>query len=105
MQVAKSPIKINGRILPTPTLFFADKQASFEVFVLSSLAETFALQQLKIQDGAWNMTRNQFRTPMPLIAWAVVDYAHKPAKVNDFTGMLKTCFANLGAYRRLMFLR
>jgi eukaryotic translation initiation factor 2C len=78
MQVAKSPIKINGRILPTPTLFFADKQ------------------QLKIQDGAWNMTRNQFRTPMPLIAWAVVDYAHKPAKVNDFTGMLKTCFANLG---------
>jgi len=84
MQVAPSPIKINGRILPTPTLFFAGNQA------------------LNVDEGAWNIMRNQFRTPKPLIAWAVVDFAHSRTNYNseqkatEFVQMLKNCFSSLG---------
>jgi hypothetical protein len=56
------------------------------------------LQAMKIQNGGWNITRNKFKEPMPLVAWAVVDYTRTPNKAESFIKMLLNCFDVLGEF-------
>jgi hypothetical protein len=51
---------------------------------------------MRIQNGGWNVTKNRFKEPMPLIAWAVVDYAGNHHKAQTFITMLLSCFNVLG---------
>ena len=51
---------------------------------------------MRIQNGGWNVTKNEFKEPMPLITWAIIDYAcnHHKAQIFD---MLLCCFQVLSA--------
>jgi len=51
---------------------------------------------MRIQNGGWNVTKNKFKEPMPLVAWAVIDYARNHHKAQSFIGMLLGCFQVLG---------
>ncbi|KIM87566.1 hypothetical protein PILCRDRAFT_815121 [Piloderma croceum F 1598] len=74
MRVSPAPVRIDGRVLPTPKLVFGDNEA------------------MRIQNGGWNVTKNKFKEPMPLIAWAVIDYARNHHKAQSFIDMLLRCF-------------
>jgi eukaryotic translation initiation factor 2C len=96
MQVSTEPVKINGRVLPTPKLVFGDNAVSDFGLLTTCTPLIPETQPTAIQNGGWNITKSQFIEPKPLVAWAVVDYSHSPDRAQRFINMLSSCFDVLG---------
>ncbi|KAG1749019.1 ribonuclease H-like domain-containing protein [Suillus paluster] len=72
--VLPDPISVNGRILPTPSIYYGNLSSSSSVVP---------------RDGSWNMINQTFHEPKSLTAWAIVNYTRvNDNTINRFVGTL-----------------
>ncbi|KDQ33827.1 hypothetical protein PLEOSDRAFT_21640, partial [Pleurotus ostreatus PC15] len=82
MTIDFEPLKINGRVLDTPTLQYG------------------GAQPFNPQNGAWNVVNKKFHTPERLGVWSVVNFELSIPEqvVENFARSLQVCCNKLGEF-------
>lgn len=73
MEVATNPTLIDGKVLSTPQMQYGGSRLVSYPFKGEQMLFLTALQTPKF--GAWNAVNQQFKIPMSVHCWAVVDYS------------------------------
>jgi eukaryotic translation initiation factor 2C len=104
--VLPDPISINGRILPTPSIYYGNTASSKPV-VRPGCHEARCNNALILnpqvpRNGSWNVVNQTFHEPKTLKAWGVLNYSNvKAATIDRFVGTLINTCKNLGAVNHL----
>lgn len=83
MKVSQTAVRIDGRLLRSPTLEYAANQSA------------------KIKNGAWNLIQTKFKIPATVRVWMVADFTRNTSKRDQFARTLRESFALLGGHYSL----
>ncbi|KAJ8592794.1 hypothetical protein M405DRAFT_859423 [Rhizopogon salebrosus TDB-379] len=87
--VLPDPISVNGRVLPTPSIYYGNPASGKPVVP---------------RNGSWNVVNQTFHEPKGLSAWGILNYTRiNEGTINRFVGTLIQTCEKLGAVNRSNF--
>jgi eukaryotic translation initiation factor 2C len=100
--VLPDPISVNGRVLPTPSIYYGNP-ASGKPVVRPRRRETRCNNTLTLnpqvpRNGSWNVVNQTFHELKRLSAWGILNYTRiNEATINRFVGTVINTCEKLGA--------